>query len=50
MAILVPFAVLAVTARMIANSSVLFTATSRMPMVAGWDSLMPKWFAEPSPR
>lgn len=49
-AILVPFAVLAVTARMIANSSVLFTATSRMPMVAGWDSLMPKWFAQLSPR
>jgi amino acid transporter len=49
-AILVPFAVLAVTARMIANSSVLFTATSRMPMVAGWDSLMPAWFARLSPR
>ncbi|HVT37507.1 MAG TPA: APC family permease [Gemmatimonadaceae bacterium] len=40
-AVLVPFAVFAVTARTIANSSVLFTATSRMPMVAGWDSLMP---------
>jgi amino acid transporter len=49
-AILVPFAVFAVTARTIANSSVLFTATSRMPMVAGWDSLMPAWFAQLSPK
>ena len=49
-AILVPFAIFAVTARTIANSSVLFTATSRMPMVAGWDSLMPAWFAKLSPR
>lgn len=44
-AIIVPFAVAAVSARAIANSSVLFTATSRMPMVAGWDSLLPGWFA-----
>ena len=49
-AILVPFAVFAVSARQIANSSVLFTATSRMPMVAGWDSLMPAWFAKLHPR
>jgi amino acid transporter len=49
-AILVPFAVFAVTARTVANSSVLFTATSRMPMVAGWDSLMPAWFARLSPK
>jgi len=49
-AILVPFAVFAVTARTIASSSVLFTATSRMPMVAGWDSLMPGWFAQLSPK
>jgi amino acid transporter len=44
-AIVVPFAVAAVSARAIANSSVLFTATSRMPMVAEWDSLLPPWFA-----
>lgn len=49
-AILVPFAVLAVSARMVANSSVLFTATSRMPMVAGWDRLLPGWFAHLSPK
>ncbi|HET7505562.1 MAG TPA: APC family permease [Kofleriaceae bacterium] len=43
--ILIPFAVLAVTARTIGNSSLLFTATSRMPMVLGWDSLIPAWFS-----
>jgi amino acid transporter len=45
-AILIPFAVLAVTARTVANSSLLFTATSRMPMVAGWDRLIPAWFSQ----
>lgn len=49
-AILVPFAVFAVTARTIGNSSMIFTATSRMPMVAGWDSLMPEWFTRLSPK
>jgi amino acid transporter len=44
-AILIPFAVLVTAARTIGNSSLLFTATSRMPMVAGWDRLIPVWFA-----
>jgi amino acid transporter len=44
-AILIPFAVFAVSARSIGNSSLLFTATSRMPMVAGWDRLIPAWFS-----
>jgi len=44
-AFLIPFAVLAVTARTIGNSSLLLTATSRMPMVAGWDRLIPGWFS-----
>jgi amino acid transporter len=44
-AILIPFAVLSATARTIGNSSLLFTATTRMPMVAGWDGLIPAWFA-----
>jgi amino acid transporter len=48
--VLVPFAVAAVTARSVANSSVLFTATTRMPMVAGWDSLMPAWFTRLHPK
>lgn len=49
-AIVIPFAVLAATARTIGNSSLLFTATSRMPMVAGWDRLIPAWFSKLHPR
>lgn len=45
-AYLIPFAVFAVMARGIGTSSLLFTATSRMPMVAGWDRLIPPWFAQ----
>jgi amino acid transporter len=49
-AVIIPFAVLAATARTIGNSSLLFTATSRMPMVAGWDRLIPVWFSRLHPR
>jgi amino acid transporter len=49
-AFFVPFAVFAVTSRMVANSSVVFTATTRMPMVAGWDRLMPAWFTQLHPK
>jgi glutamate:GABA antiporter len=49
-AVVIPFAVLAATARTVANSSLLFTATSRMPMVAGWDRLIPAWFSKLHPR
>jgi len=49
-AIVIPFAVLAATARTIGNSSLLFTATSRMPMVAGWDRLIPPWFSKLHPK
>jgi amino acid transporter len=49
-AVVIPFAVAAITARSVANSSVLFTATTRMPMVTGWDHLMPGWFARLHPR
>ena len=49
-AVLIPFAVMVPVARTIGNSSLLFTATSRMPMVAGWDRLIPAWFAKLHPR
>jgi amino acid transporter len=49
-AIVIPFAVMIASARTISNSSLLFTATSRMPMVAGWDNLIPTWFSKLSPR
>jgi amino acid transporter len=43
-------AILLLTGRTIANSSIVFTATSRMPMVAGWDNLLPGWFTKLHPR
>jgi amino acid transporter len=44
-AIVIPFIILLPTARTLGNSSLLFSATSRMPMVAGWDRLIPAWFS-----
>ncbi len=32
------------------TSSIVFTATTRMPMVAGWDNLLPAWFTTLHPR
>ena len=49
-AVLIPVVVMFAAARNVANSSLLFTATSRMPMVAGWDHLIPAWFARLHPR
>lgn len=43
-------AILLITGRTIANSSIVFTATTRMPMVAGWDDLLPRWFTTLHPR
>lgn len=34
----------------IAQTSVNFSATARLPMVAGWDHLLPKWFTTIHPR
>ncbi len=42
--------ILLITGRSVANSSILFTATTRMPMVAGWDNLLPSWFSKLHPR
>jgi amino acid transporter len=43
-------AILLLTSRAVANSSIIFTATTRMPMVAGWDNLLPGWFTRLHPR
>ncbi len=43
-------AILMLTTRTIANASIGFTGTTRMPMVAGWDDLLPKWFTKLHPR
>jgi amino acid transporter len=40
----VPVAILAFLCIRIAQSSVMFTGNTRLPMVAGWDHLLPAWF------
>ncbi|MEW6125596.1 MAG: APC family permease [Acidobacteriota bacterium] len=40
----VSLAILMVLAMRIAQASVNFSANSRLPMVAGWDKLLPEWF------
>jgi amino acid transporter len=43
-------AILMLTSRTIANTSIVFTGNTRMPMVAGWDRLLPNWFTHLHPR
>jgi glutamate:GABA antiporter len=38
------------TVRSISSTSVHFTGSSRLPMVAGWDRLLPMWFSRLHPR
>lgn len=49
-AIVGPVVILMLTSRLIANSSIVFTGNTRMPMVAGWDRLLPAWFTRLHPR
>ncbi|HXO20263.1 MAG TPA: APC family permease [Thermoanaerobaculia bacterium] len=39
-----PLAILALLAIRMAQSSVMFAGNTRLPMVAGWDRLLPEWF------
>jgi len=41
--------ILSVVGMRIAQASINFSATARLPMVAGWDHLMPKWFTKLHP-
>ena len=43
-AYIAPLAILALLARDIAQTSCIFTGGTRLPMVAGWDHLLPEWF------
>lgn len=45
-----PLVILMLTSRSFANSSIVFTGNTRMPMVAGWDRLLPAWFTRLHPR
>lgn len=40
----VPLVILAVVGRQVALMSIYLTANARLPMVAGWDDLLPAWF------
>ena len=42
----VPMAVIAMLSIRLAQASVQFGASTRLPMVAGWDSLLPTWFTK----
>jgi len=43
--ILVSITIFGVAARQIALMSIYFAGNTRLPMVAGWDNLLPNWFA-----
>jgi amino acid transporter len=43
-------AILLISGRTIAKSSIVLTGATRMPMVAGWDNLLPRWFTKLHPR
>jgi amino acid transporter len=40
----VPLVILAAVGRQVALMSIYLTANARLPMVAGWDDLLPAWF------
>lgn len=48
--IVILIVVLLPATRLVGQSALLFSATSRMPMVAGWDRLIPAWFSKLHPR
>jgi len=50
LAAIAPFAILLIIGRSVANSSLLFTGITRLPMTAGWDRLLPRWFTLLHPR
>jgi amino acid transporter len=45
-----PLAISLLMMRAVASASLIFTGLSRLPMTAGWDNLVPRWFARLHPR
>jgi amino acid transporter len=43
-------AILGITVRSIALMSIYFAGNTRLPMVAGWDRLLPAWFSRLNPK
>jgi amino acid transporter len=48
--VIVPVAILLLLTNYLASFSLNFAANSRLPMVAGWDHLLPRWFTRLDPR
>jgi amino acid transporter len=48
--LVLPVLVLTLVLRQIGNSTLVFAGPARLPMVAGWDGLLPAWFTRLSPR
>jgi amino acid transporter len=44
------FAILLLIARAIASASLIFTGLTRLPMTAGWDHVVPRWFTKIHPK
>jgi amino acid transporter len=47
---IVPVVIMTITVVRVAQASVNFTGSTRLPMVAGWDNLLPQWFVRLHPR
>jgi glutamate:GABA antiporter len=45
-AAIVPLTVMALLSIRLAQASVMFGGNTRLPMVAGWDNLLPRWFTK----
>ncbi len=48
--VIAPAAIVALLVIRVAQSSVMFAGNTRLPMVAGWDGLLPGWFTQLHPR
>jgi len=48
--IIAPLLIALLLLRQIGNVSLMFAGTTRLPMVAGWDGILPKWFTRLHPR
>lgn len=46
----IPIVILSVMGLRVAQASINLSATARLPLVAGWDRLLPQWFTKLSPR
>jgi len=49
-AALAPLLIALMLIRQLAGANLVFTGTTRLPMVAGWDGLLPSWFTRLHPR